>query len=108
MHAFTYQHFEGQALQGNPDEKLIHEAIDRFKHARIALKGQDLSILEFPFSSHKHVRPTYNNVLVRYDASSDHYEIKVFKMGHYNTRQLIGHFTLTSRKPETRYDTTVS
>lgn len=109
MKAFTYQDFEGEAHLGEPDEKLFDEAINRFKHARIALRGQDLSLLEFPFSSHKHVRPSYNNVLVKYDKQTEKYEIKVFKLGPYSARQLIGHFVLLGpSKPEFSYSMTVS
>ncbi len=87
---------------------LISEAMNRFNHARRMIQGQKLDILEFPYTPKKHARSSQDHVFVRYHKDKQQFEIKVYVLGHYNSKQLIGHFLLTEHKPETRYEMTIS
>ncbi len=105
---FAFEDLKGECLQGTPDMALISEALNRFRHAQNTIKVQRLDILEFPYTPGKHARPTHDNVFVRYHRDKGQFEIKVYHIGHYNAKKLLGHFILHEHKPENRYTMTIS
>ncbi len=107
MSAFSFQNLDGEVIKGTPDFTLIGEALQRFRDARTAMKGHKLDILEFPFAMNKHVRPSQDNVFIRYHKEERKYEIKVFHFGHYNARKLLGHFILRESSRENTYEMSV-
>lgn len=106
--AFEFEDLSGECLHGQPDIPLITEAMTRFRHAQNTFRGQRLDILEFPYTTSKHARPSQDNVFVRYHRDLHRFEIKVYEVGHYNAKKLLGHFLLQERKPEDRYEMTIS
>ena len=94
-------------MKGTPDFQLLEEALRRFKDARTAIGGRKLDILEFPFSTPKNIRPSNDNIFIRYYQEEGKYEIKIFQFGHYNARTLLGHFYLKEPDFKTRYEMTV-
>ena len=107
MSAFSLQELDGEILKGTPDFDLLEQAIKRFKDARTTM-GQHLDILEFPFGLAPNGRTNRNNIFIRYYKEEAKYEIKIFQLGHYNARSLIGHFLLREPKPETSYEMTIN
>ena len=108
MSASDFEDFKGECLQGQPDLPLITDAMNRFRHARDTFRGKRLDILEFPYTTNKHARPTQDNVFIRYHREQYQFEIKVFHVGHYNVKKLLGHYLLHEHKPENRYEMTIS
>ncbi|MFK7847780.1 MAG: hypothetical protein AB8G77_20980 [Rhodothermales bacterium] len=108
MKEFSYEDFKGESLKGTPDMAIIKEALDRFRHAQRTIRGKRLDILEFPYNSSNHKRSMHDNVFIRYHGDLHRFEIKVFELGHYSAQQLVGHYLLHERKPESRYEMTIS
>ena len=108
MSAFSFKEFEGETIKGNPDLKLFEEALQRFHHAREAMQGHNVDILEYPLSGDKSLARQKDHVFIRYHKEDGAYEIKIFQVGHYNTRSVLGHFFLRENKPEARYEMTIS
>lgn len=108
VHAFEFGDLKGEVLKGTPDMALIGDAMNRFRHAQQTIQGQRLDILEFPYTTSKISAPKHDNVFVRYHRDKHHFEIKVYTLGHYNTKQLLGHFLLHESKPEDKYEMTIS
>ncbi|MEM8484438.1 MAG: hypothetical protein AAF564_02760 [Bacteroidota bacterium] len=106
--AFKFEELSGECLHGQPNIPLITEAMNRFRHAQNTIRGQRLDILEFPYATSKHARPGQDNVFVRYHRDLHRFEIKVYEVGHYNAKKLLGHYLLQERKPEDQYEMTIS
>ncbi len=87
---------------------LISDAMNRFRHAQNTIRGQRLDILEFPYTIHKNHHPKHDNVFVRYHRDKHQFEIKVYAIGPYSAKQLLGHYVLHEQKPENRYEMTIS
>jgi hypothetical protein len=104
---FTFQDFDGEIIQGAPDEGLLNEALSRVRHARTSLQSQKLDILEFPFAPHSR-SGTAQDIFIRYHRVERYYEIKIFEFGPYNARKIVGHFLLREPKPDNRYSMTLS
>ena len=108
MSAFSFNNLEGETIKGNPDPELLKEALQRFNDARSAMTGHNVDILEFPFGPNNQSRNAQDTVFIRFYKEELKYEIKVFQLGLYNARKLVGHFFLKEDNPERRYEMTVS
>ena len=100
---------KGQTIAGKRDDRLLTEAVNRFRMARQTFPDKPLNLLEFPYAREVRLASSgKNNVEIRYFASAGRYEVKLFEFGPYNTRKVAIHIILLEDKPETNYEMTIS